>query len=59
MPTSSCGAMSAPSQPIDPTPVISVVVPLFNEQENLAELHRRLDAVLQSLGPALRDPPGG
>ena len=41
--------MSDPVPSTDPAPVISVVVPLFNEQENLAELHRRLDAVLQSL----------
>jgi dolichol-phosphate mannosyltransferase len=30
-------------------PLISVVVPLFNEQENLAELYRRLVVVLNSL----------
>ena len=53
------GAMSALVPPTDPAPVISVVVPLFNEQENVAELHRRLDAVLQSLDLILRDPPGG
>jgi len=31
-------------------PEISVVVPLYNEQENVNELHRRLDLALQSLG---------
>jgi len=41
--------MSTLDPPPAPAPVISVVVPLFNEQENLAELHRRLDAVLRSL----------
>ena len=41
--------MSAPGASTDPAPVISVVVPLFNEQENLESLYRRLDAVLQSL----------
>jgi hypothetical protein len=30
------------------TPEISVVVPLFNEQENVGELHRRLTLALQS-----------
>jgi polyisoprenyl-phosphate glycosyltransferase len=30
-------------------PEISVVVPLYNEQENIAELHRRLRATLESL----------
>jgi dolichol-phosphate mannosyltransferase len=29
---------------------ISVVVPLYNEQENIGELYRRLTAVLQALG---------
>jgi glycosyltransferase involved in cell wall biosynthesis len=32
------------------TPEISVVVPLFNEAENLGELHRRLSLALESLG---------
>jgi len=32
------------------TPELSVVVPLFNEQENLAELHRRLSSTLGSMG---------
>jgi hypothetical protein len=31
-------------------PEISVVVPLYNEQENVAELHRRLGLALGSLG---------
>jgi len=31
-------------------PEISVVVPLFNEAENLGELHRRLSLALESLG---------
>ncbi len=42
--------MSVEIQPTEPTPVVTVVVPLFNEQENVAELHRRLGDVLQSLG---------
>lgn len=42
--------MSVEIQPTDPTPVVTVVVPLFDEQENVAELHRRLGDVLQSLG---------
>jgi dolichol-phosphate mannosyltransferase len=33
-------------------PEISVVVPLFNEAENLGELHRRLSLALESLGCA-------
>jgi dolichol-phosphate mannosyltransferase len=32
------------------SPVISVVVPLFNEEENCLELHRRLSAVLGASG---------
>jgi dolichol-phosphate mannosyltransferase len=32
-----------------PNPTVTVVVPLFNEEENLLELHRRLSSVLQSL----------
>src|SRR3954470_17051591 len=31
-------------------PEVSVVVPLYNEQENVRELHRRLTAALGSLG---------
>ena len=31
------------------TPELSVVVPVYNEQEGLPELHRRLTAVMQSL----------
>jgi dolichol-phosphate mannosyltransferase len=34
----------------DDTPEISVVVPLFNEEANLAELHGRLTAALRQLG---------
>ena len=30
--------------------MISVVVPVFNEEASVAELHRRLLAVLQTLG---------
>ncbi len=32
------------------SPEVSVVVPLYNEQDNLGELHRRLDLSLRSLG---------
>ena len=32
-------------------PRISFVIPLFNEQENLPELHRRLRAALLSESP--------
>jgi polyisoprenyl-phosphate glycosyltransferase len=41
--------MSAPCQQPAPTPLITVVVPLFNEQENVEALYRRLDLVLRSL----------
>jgi dolichol-phosphate mannosyltransferase len=41
--------MSTPLQTGGPAPTVSVVVPLFNEEENVAELHRRLGPVLQSL----------
>jgi dolichol-phosphate mannosyltransferase len=34
-----------------PPPVVSVVVPLYNEADNLAELYRRLVAALQPVGP--------
>jgi dolichol-phosphate mannosyltransferase len=34
----------------DDLPEVSVVVPLYNERENVAELHRRLSASLGSLG---------
>src|SRR5689334_481558 len=34
------------------TPEVSVVVPLFNEEENVAALHRRLAAALRPLGVA-------
>jgi dolichol-phosphate mannosyltransferase len=37
------------ARPAGPSPVISVVVPLFNESANINELHRRLDATLRSL----------
>jgi dolichol-phosphate mannosyltransferase len=33
-----------------PAPEVSVVVPLYNEEENLPELHRRLSAALGRLG---------
>jgi len=36
-------------QPAGSAPVISVVVPLFNEEGNINELHRRLDVTLRSL----------
>jgi dolichol-phosphate mannosyltransferase len=32
-----------------PSPLVSVVVPLYNEEENIGELHRRLKAVLDDL----------
>jgi len=32
------------------TPELSIVVPLYNEEENLAELHRRVSAALAALG---------
>ncbi len=35
---------------LGPAPEISVVVPLYNEQENVHELHRRLAAALGGLG---------
>ncbi|GAB4204373.1 MAG: glycosyltransferase family 2 protein [Roseiflexaceae bacterium] len=36
---------SAPARPVEP-PDVSVVVPVYNEQENLPELYRRLTEVL-------------
>lgn len=42
--------MSGQTQTRSPTPVLSIVVPLYNEQENIGELHRRLDMALRSLG---------
>ena len=33
----------------DDRPEISVVVPLFNEEENIGQLHRRLSVALSSL----------
>jgi polyisoprenyl-phosphate glycosyltransferase len=41
--------MSMQVQTAGGPPVISVIVPLFNEQESIAELHGRLDRVLRSL----------
>jgi dolichol-phosphate mannosyltransferase len=32
-----------------PSPLVSVVVPLYNEEENVGELHRRLRAVLDGI----------
>jgi dolichol-phosphate mannosyltransferase len=43
-----CQASSGQSS--DEPPVISVVVPLFDEQETLGELHRRLAQTLTSVG---------
>ena len=41
------GKVMHPSDPYpDGEPEISVVVPLFNEEENVGELHRRLDVAL-------------
>ena len=36
-------------EPTDECPVVSVAVPLYNEEENVRELHRRLDLTLSSL----------
>jgi glycosyltransferase involved in cell wall biosynthesis len=48
-------AMKAASRPRTSTaarsPVLSVVVPVYNEAEGLGELHRRLGAVLDGIGP--------
>jgi dolichol-phosphate mannosyltransferase len=41
--------MTAVLQTAGPTPTITVVAPLFNEEENLVELHRKLSPALQSL----------
>ncbi len=41
--------MSDPLLAARSSPVISVVVPLFNEEENVEELYRRLDQTLRSL----------
>ena len=40
----------APSAPLSAPAVLSVVVPLFNEAEGLAEFHRRLSAAMAGLG---------
>ncbi len=42
-------AEAEPGGPGAGPPVLSVVVPLFNEQENVRELHRRLTASLRSM----------
>jgi dolichol-phosphate mannosyltransferase len=42
--------MSEYDRSTEPPPVLSIVVPLYNEQENVGELHRRLDLTLGSLG---------
>jgi len=38
--------MNAPS----PAPYLSVVIPFYNEEDNIEELHRRLKDVLARLG---------
>ncbi len=48
--------MSDRPEPAESAPLISVVVPLYNEEENIQELHRRLERTLRSLGVAVRDP---
>ena len=40
----------APSAPLSVPAVLSVVVPLFNEAEGMAEFHRRLSAAMAGLG---------
>lgn len=45
-------SMNPQDQPADTSPVVSVVVPLFNEQDNLRELHRRIDQSVSSLCPS-------
>ena len=43
--------MTAHAAPLaDDLPEISVVVPLYNEEENLPELYRRVTASLEKLG---------
>lgn len=44
-------ATSAPKSRPGAAPVFSVVVPVFNEAEGLAEFHRRLSRVMDGLGP--------
>jgi dolichol-phosphate mannosyltransferase len=39
-----------PASNRSPAPELSLVVPLYNEQENVRELHRRLTAALDALG---------
>jgi polyisoprenyl-phosphate glycosyltransferase len=41
--------MNGQVQPTDEFPVVSVAIPLYNEEENVRELHRRLDLALRSL----------
>ena len=47
-----------PLEPSSPEPYISVVIPVYNEAENLRELVDRLIHTLKSDGP-FRDHPGG
>jgi len=42
--------MHEPGQTPSAPPALSVVIPLYNEAESLAELHRKLAAVVQELG---------
>ena len=43
-------ARPPPGQILGESPILSVVVPLFNEQETIRELHHRLAETLSSLG---------
>jgi glycosyltransferase involved in cell wall biosynthesis len=42
--------MPEPRSPQDPRPVLSIVVPLFNEEENVGAFHARVVAALERLG---------
>jgi dolichol-phosphate mannosyltransferase len=42
--------MPAVSNATNPQPVLSIVIPVFNEAENIEILHSRLSAVLQDMG---------
>ncbi len=49
-PNPSAAAQQPPDQDPIPSPVISVIVPIFNEEEVIPELYRRMVAVLDGIG---------
>ena len=49
-PNPSVAAQQAPDQDSIPSPVVSVIVPIYNEEEVIPELYRRMVAVLDGIG---------